>query len=101
MIHVSICGSQNSGLVQEVVYAWYVQHLIVVSCCIFLPDRTYKLFCMPTIQFKALQILSTAKTNGKSVFFSCLVAWPLNGSEAGGDLVLKETPLLLMILLSR
>jgi len=54
---------------------------------------------MPTIQFKALQILSIAKTNGKSVF-SCLVAWPLNESEAGGDLVLKETSLLLMILLS-
>ena len=25
---------------------------------------------------------------------SCLVAWPLNESEAGGDLVLIETPVL-------
>ena len=27
---------------------------------------------------------------------ACLVAWPLNESEAGDDLVLEETPLLFL-----
>ena len=36
-----------------------------------------------------------AKTNGIAHFtVVCLVAWPLNESEAGGDLVLIETSLL-------
>ena len=26
----------------------------------------------------------------------CLVTWPLNGNEAGGDLVLIQTPLFLL-----
>ena len=32
-------------------------------------------------------------------FYSCLIAWPLNESEAGGDLALIETSLLFVWLL--
>ena len=32
----------------------------------------------------------------KNLTIACLVAWPLNGSEGGGDLVLIQTSLLLL-----
>ena len=38
----------------------------------------------------------TAYVDGENrpFYIVCLVAWPLNGSEAGGDLVLIQTSLL-------
>ena len=46
--------------------------------------------CTTDIKFLILALLSAID----HFTVSCLVAWPLNESEAGGDLVLIETSLL-------
>ena len=64
----------------------------------FLDDQSYTQFCGLGIFDHNVFINRPRSTKLAIHHFTvvCLVAWPLNGSEAGVDLVLIQTSLLLL-----